>query len=108
MRSFKVIIFILLLSFLLQAKTALGHRYTVIRDNSPYAATDGDLELRTIAKGTVVRLIKDETVAETLLFAPFRILRIMVNIEPRGNWLIEDPQGNRGYMWDSDLAYLKR
>lgn len=108
MKLYKTIILLCLVTVLAQATTALGHRYTVIRDNSPYAANEGDMKLNTISKGAIVRLIKDETVAETLLFAPIRIIRIMVNIDPRGNWLVEDEAGNRGYMWDSDLAYLKR
>lgn len=108
MKSYKLVIIICLLSVLAHATTALGHRYTVIRDKSPYAAAEGNMELNTLTKGTVVRLIKDETVAETLLFSPIRIIRLMVSIEPRGNWLVEDENGNRGYMWDSDLAYYKR
>lgn len=108
MKLSKVFILICLLATLAQAKTILGHHYIVIRDKSPYAAEEGNKNIHTLPKGTIVRLIKDETVAETLLLAPFRIIRIMVNIEPRGNWLVEDNQGNRGYMWDSDLAYLKR
>ena len=108
MNYFKLSICILVCIIGLNAATILGHAYEVTRPDSPYAAVEGDMQIHRVGKGTRVRLIKDETVAETLLFAPLRIIKIMVNIEPRGNWLVEDESGNRGYMWDSDLTYLKR
>jgi hypothetical protein len=108
MKLYKSLIVGIVLIVTLQAATLLGHHYTVTRDHSPYTAIEGNQQLTTLSKGTVVRLIKDETVAETVLFAPLRIIKLMVNIEPRGNWLVEDDHGNRGYMWDSDLSYAHR
>jgi hypothetical protein len=92
---------------ILFAETNLGGRYLVARDDSPYSAEEGDHSIKTLSKGTYVRLIKDETVAEAIVFAPFRIIKLMVHIEPRGNWLVEDDNNNRGYMWDSDLRLVQ-
>jgi len=89
------------------AVTKLGKPYTVFRPNSPYAALEGDMSIKTLPEKTKVRLIRDESVAEMLLWAPLRILKLMITIEPHGNWLVEDEKGNRGYMWDSDLQLLE-
>lgn len=100
--------FLLVILFsIVLAVTSLGGVYVVARDNSPYHAEEGNHDISTLPKGTHVRLIKDETVAEALVLAPLRILKLMVNVQPRGNWLVEDDQGNRGYMWDSDLSLVK-
>lgn len=97
---FLVVVFMVGVSF---AVTKLGANYFVFRPKSPYAAVEGDMSIKTLPEGTKVRLIKDESVAELLVWAPLRILKLMFTIEPHGNWLIEDEKGNRGYMWDSDL-----
>jgi hypothetical protein len=105
MRKFLIILLLLLCGC--WAGTELGHWYLVAYDNSPYVAEEGDKSLKKLKQGTPVRLIKNETVAETLLLLPWRVLKLMVTIEPRGNWLVEDQAGNRGYMWDSDLKYAE-
>lgn len=92
-----------MLASLSNAATKLGAWYTVIHDNSPYVAEEGDKSLKKLSKGLSVRLIKNETVAETVVLFPLRVLKLMIAIEPRGNWLVEYAEDNRGYMWDSDL-----
>lgn len=101
-----LLIFLMLFSFCL-AVTKLGKNYIVFRDNSPYSAVEGEQNIKTLPKGTKVRLIKDESLAEMLVWAPVRILKLMFTIEPHGNWLVEDEKGNRGYMWDSDLQLFE-
>ncbi|MDR1453969.1 MAG: hypothetical protein LBJ25_08375 [Candidatus Margulisbacteria bacterium] len=103
----KVLILLLLWLGLGLADTKLGHWYLVIHSNSPYIAEEGDKSLKQLKQNTAVRLIKNETVAETLFLLPWRVLTLMVTIEPRGNWLVEDQDGNRGYVWDSDLRYAE-
>jgi hypothetical protein len=104
----KILIIIIAGLMFAHAETELGSIYTVIRDDSPYSACEGDMAIKIIPKGKEVRLIKDETVAESVLFAPLRILKLMVNIDPRGNWIVEDVSANRGYMWDSDLKLTRK
>jgi hypothetical protein len=103
----KTLILLSLLFCLGLADTKLGHWYLVIHDNSPYVAEEGDKSIKKLKQNTPVRLIKNETVAETLFLLPLRVLKLMVTIEPRGNWLVEDQAGNRGYMWDSDLQHAE-
>ncbi|MDR1997191.1 MAG: hypothetical protein LBQ83_02565 [Candidatus Margulisbacteria bacterium] len=90
------------------AETRLGRWYVVVNDNSPYAAVSGDKTLSRLPKDAVVRLIKNETIAETIVIFPLRVLKLMVTVEPRGNWLVEYNTENRGYMWDSDLQLSSR
>lgn len=90
------------------AETVLGANYQVIRKDSPYAAQDGDMNIKLLQKGQTVRLIKDDSLAETAALFPLRILVLLFTFEPRGNWLVEDDNGNRGYMWDSDLELMKK
>jgi hypothetical protein len=103
----KLLIFLSLWLCLGLADTKLGHWYLVIYDNALYVAEEGDKSLKKLNQDTPVRLIRNETVAETLFLLPLRVLKLMVTIEPRGNWLVEDQAGNRGYMWDSDLKYAE-
>jgi hypothetical protein len=105
MRKFLILLSVLLCFGL--ADTRFGHWYLVVYDNAPYVAEEGDKNIKKLDQDTPVRLIKNETVAETLFMLPWRVLTLMVAVEPRGNWLIEDQAGNRGYMWDSDLKYAE-
>ncbi len=85
----------------------LGAWYVVKLDSSPYVAVSGDKKIKELPKGTLLRLIKDESVAETVIRFPQRVIKIMLTIKPRGNWLMEDEEGNRGYMWSSDLELAR-
>lgn len=105
--SFKRTLIIIIIFFTgLGAVTKLGKAYVVFRNDSPYVAADGDMSLTTLPINTKVRLIKDESMAEMVLWAPVRIVKLMFTIKPHGNWLVEDEKGNRGYMWDSDLQLI--
>jgi hypothetical protein len=106
MKKLKICFFMLLIMSFGFSVTKLGEYYSVFRPKSPYAAIEGDMSIKTLPEGTRVRLIKDESVAEMLIWSPVRILKLMFTIEPHGNWLVEDEKGNRGYMWDSDLQLL--
>ncbi len=102
------LISLILIGQLLFADTRLGAIYTIFRDNSPYVSAEGDNSIKTLPKGTRVRLIKDDSVMETIIMVPVRIFSLMFTVKPRGNWLIEDELGNRGYMWASDLELVKK
>lgn len=106
-RSFAgILIFFLVLFSLVFAVKKLGAWYVVKREKSPYSAVLGDKQIKQLPQGTLLRLIKDESIAETAIRFPMRVIKIMLTIKPRGNWLMEDEAGNRGYMWSSDLDLL--
>ena len=71
----KLIVAFCLLSTLGLALTELGKNYVVFRPDSPYVAVEGNMSLSTLPKGTKVRLIKDESMAEMILWAPVRIIK---------------------------------
>jgi len=85
----------------------LGAWYEVKRDDTHYVAVEGDMKLNELKKGIKVRLIKDDSVADQLIWAPLRIVKLMFLQQPRGTWLVEDDNGNRGYVWDNELSLIK-
>jgi len=99
----KTYLIILILLACCFAGTKLGSWYIVKRDHTQYVAAEGDKSIKELDKGMIVRLIKDDSVAETVVLIPVRIIKLMFTYKPRGNWLVEDKQGNRGYVWAHEL-----
>lgn len=85
----------------------LGKWYRVKNDNTQFVVMNGGSDEQLLKTGDRVRLIKDDTVAEQLLMAPFRVIQLIFLRTPRGTWLVEDEKGNRGYVWSSELELIK-
>jgi hypothetical protein len=106
----KSVLLLILLSSLALAffsETKLGAWYTVRHNHTKYDALEGNMDLNELHSGIKVRLIKDDSLADTIVLAPVRVIQLMFLKTPRGPWLVEDENGNRGYVWDNELELIK-
>ncbi len=102
-----ILILVSSLALALFSETKLGAWYMVKHHNTKYDAAEGNMSITLLSKRTRVRLIRDDSVAETVFMAPVRVIQLMFLKTPRGPWLVEDEHGNRGYVWDNELELIK-
>jgi len=86
----------------------LGAWYEVKKDNTQFVVMNGGSDEQQLNAGDRVRLIKDDAVMEQLVMAPFRVIQLIFLKTPRGTWLVEDEQGNRGYVWNTEVVLAEK
>ncbi len=96
------------LAFAFFNEKKLGAWYIVEKDQTQFVVIEGDKNIKELSAKTKLRLIRDDSVMKQVVLAPIKLLQLLVLHTPSGSWLMEDEQGNRGYVWSTEVKLLEK